>query len=339
MRDAASRSDRLQPDGVAAVRRRCAQLAIVAAALTFVVIVASAFMRHVQAGLSCADWPACYALAAGAGDAQIAGVGVARGVHRLAASGAALLVLAMLLVAWRHPPSRRWAVSALGIVAALAALGVATPGARLPAVALANLLGGFALLATLTAAHAHAGDLTMPSARVRAAAAMATALALLQAAIGGSIAAQSALLACPTLPGCDDLTWSAFFGGGAWNPWHAPSIASGRFVAPPGAAALHVLHRITGMLLMALVLAIAARLWQPRGVLAVALGLALSLVIAGGIAAALVPSSLGATLLHNASAALLVALLARAAVAPTAATATQSTAYDDRAYVPRQALD
>jgi hypothetical protein len=68
--------------------------------------------------------------------------------------------------------------------------------------------------------------------------------------------------------------------------------------------------------LAALVLAIVATLWRPRGGLASALGIVLASALAAGIAAALVPSSLGATLVHNAAAALLVALLARAAVGP-----------------------
>ena len=57
--------------------RRYAIAALVAVALTFVVVVASAFLRHSQAGLGCTDWPACYARVAI--EAQGAGVAFARG--------------------------------------------------------------------------------------------------------------------------------------------------------------------------------------------------------------------------------------------------------------------
>ena len=61
-----------------------------------------------------------------------------------------------------------------------------------------------------------------------------------------------------------------------------------------------------------MVLLVAAKLWQSRGGLASALAITLAIVVGAGIAAALVPFALGATLVHNAAAAVLVALLARA---------------------------
>ena len=297
-------------------RRGYATLALIAAALTVVVIVASAYMRHAQAGLSCVDWPSCYARVGGLADAP--GVAVARIVHRLAASGVSLAVLVMLGFACmqrtRGGVQRGWTLAAVAIVAGLATLGVATPGARLPAVALANLLGGFALLAVLAAAHASTGAVPDVSRRFRALAMATLALAFVQAALGGLIATQSALLACPAFPGCDHVSWREFAAGGAWNPFHAPAEAAGGIVAPSGAAALHLTHRLNGLLLAAMVLVVAARLWRPRGGLASAIGLTLAAGVGAGIAAALVPSALGVTIVHNAAAAVLIALLARATV-------------------------
>ena len=37
------------------------RLAVAATVLVFLVLVASAWLRHSAAGLGCADWPACYA--------------------------------------------------------------------------------------------------------------------------------------------------------------------------------------------------------------------------------------------------------------------------------------
>jgi heme A synthase len=60
-------------------------LASIGAVLMLVVIVSSAFMRLDQAGLSCADWPACYGRV-DRNAAATTGVLAARFAHRVAAS-------------------------------------------------------------------------------------------------------------------------------------------------------------------------------------------------------------------------------------------------------------
>ncbi|MCC6193902.1 MAG: COX15/CtaA family protein [Burkholderiales bacterium] len=273
--------------------RAYAAAAIAAAALTFVVIVASAYLRHAQA------------IAVGA-----AGIGVVRGAHRVAATGVSLVLLLMLWLAFRRRAQRGWTIAAFALVAGLSVLGIGTPGARLPAVALANLLGGLALLAVFAAGYASAAPAAAIAPPVRRLAAIGVALVLVQALLGGLIATQSALLACPSLPVCELPGVSEFLAGESWNPWRAPTAG-----APAGAAWLHVLHRVNGIVLAAIVLVTVVRLWRPRGRLAVLLGLALASTIGAGIAAALVPTSLGAAVAHNAAAALLIALLACVATA------------------------
>lgn len=109
-----------------------AQACLLATAL---IVVLSAFVRH--RGLQ--------GFTAG-GD-----VLVARVVHRVAASVTLILVFAMAFGSFTTRPAlRREGALTLGLLAvalALAALGVVTPGSRLPAVTLGNLLGGFAMLA------------------------------------------------------------------------------------------------------------------------------------------------------------------------------------------------
>jgi cytochrome c oxidase assembly protein subunit 15 len=293
-------------------------LALIAAALTLVVIVASATMRHAQAGLSCGDWPACYAQTGVS--VERSGVAIARNVHRTAATGVSLAVLVMLgfvLTARNQSRSaRRWTFVAAGIVAALAIVGVATPGARVPAVPLANLLGGIALLAVLAGTHASTFAAPVMSRTLHRMVLATLALAFVQAVLGGLIATQSALLACPAFPGCEGASVSAFVDGQSWNPFRPPTDVGGSVVTPEGAALLHVAHRLNGVLLFGLVLAISARLWQARGGLASGLALTLVTGLGAGFAAALVPSALGVTLVHNACAAVLIALLVRAAVSP-----------------------
>lgn len=255
--------------------------AIAAAALTFVVIVASAYLRHAQSM-----------------SVDATAIAVVRGAHRVAATGVALAILVMLWLAFRQRARHGWTIAAFALVAGLSVLGLGTPGARLPVVPLANLVGGLALLAVFSGA---------TSGHVRTLAFTAVALALVQAVLGGLIATQSALLACPSFPMCDLPGVNEFITGESWNPWRAPTGS-----APAGAAWLHVLHRVNGIVLAAIVLVVIVRLWQPRGRLAVFIGLALATTIGAGIAVALVPSSLGAAVVHNAAAALLIALLARA---------------------------
>ena len=239
-----------------------ARMALAAAALTFVVIVASAFMRHTQAGLACADWPACYGriAASPARDAAPStGVRVARIAHRLAATGVLALVIGLLLVAWTQKPAwkregaSRWRRSSSPPRSPCSASRRRARG--LPAVTLGNLLGGYLMLALLAATAAAArdvrGDRAAGASRrapLRAGRAGDRARAFVQAASGGLIGAQYALTACPTLAGCPHLlvrrAWSR---ASALDPLRELSIVDGRVVPPAGAAGLHVIHRALGI--------------------------------------------------------------------------------------------
>jgi cytochrome c oxidase assembly protein subunit 15 len=250
-------------------RRRYAALAAVALALTLVVIVASAYLRHVQAGVRCDVAAECVAQREAI--AQARGTLFARSTHRFAASAVSLVVLAMAVMTWRQRGPgrlpRRWPALALAVVVALALLGVSTAGATRPAVTLGNLLGGYALFAILAVAHAS----LRPPARasdVRKLAIVALAVGFAQAAMGAVIEPQSAL---------------------------------------------HVLHRVHGIVLAGVVALLIVRLWSAPDFLASALTMTLAVGVAAGIAAALAPWALGAMLLHGALAAVLLALLARAA--------------------------
>ena len=304
-------------DGGGRLARLYARLALAAAALTFVVIVASAFMRHAQAGLSCIEWPACYARIA-APDAPATpstGVHLARIAHRLAASAVLALVVGMLLLAWTQRPAWKreggFALGALAIAAGLAVLGIVTPGARLPAVAVGNLLGGYAMLAALAAAWASAAAPDSGTAAARGLAALALALVFAQAFLGGMIGAQYGSLACPTIDGCTRWTWSEL--AGAIDPLRPLEIGDGRVVTVAGTAALHALHRICGLAAAVAALAAALSLARRRPRLAWAIGALLAAGVALGLAAVSPRPALAVVVAHNAAAACLAALLAAAA--------------------------
>jgi cytochrome c oxidase assembly protein subunit 15 len=300
------------------------RLALLAAVLTLAVIAASAYLRHAQSGLPCGEAWSCAAQADPL--ARIPAVEVMRGVHRIAAAGASLLLVAMLAISFRERRERRFTAAALALVAGLAVLGIATPGARIPAVGLGNLLGGFALLGVLAAAHASAGKPAASSRGMRTLALATLALVFAQATVGGLIATQSARLACGSFPWCELPPLDELVAGEAWNPWRVPVVVEGKIVTPPGAAWLHVAHRTLSVLVAVLVLFLAARLWRSRPKLAAFLGLALAAVICAGIAGEVFPPTLGAPVAHNFAAALLVALLAYAAALPSLASAPRSSA-------------
>jgi hypothetical protein len=110
--------------------RIAGHLAGLAALLTLVVVAASAVIRLGASELG-------------------ASMAIARGVHRAAASLAALLVLALFWRALRIAEMRRAAAIAFVLMLALSAVGWATGTQPPPAAALFNQLGGIALAALL----------------------------------------------------------------------------------------------------------------------------------------------------------------------------------------------
>jgi cytochrome c oxidase assembly protein subunit 15 len=314
-----------EPDAALRLRLLFARIAAGAAALTFVVIVASAFMRHTQVGLACADWPACYGVFDAATDGVVpAGVRIARILHRIAATGVLALVIGLLLIAWtQQPPWKKEGLLALGaliLAAALAILGIATPGARLPAVTLGNLLGGYLMLATLSAMAACGASAPAQGWAQRAPLALLAlavlALMLLQSALGASIGAQYAVTACPTLGKCPGFPFDEFRMTAALDPFRPLTIEGGHVVPPRDAAGIFLIHRALGIVVAAVVfvLAIALR-HDDRRIARTLAALAIAAPLAGVAAIAALPS-LALTVLHNSCSALLVAALAVATQRP-----------------------
>ena len=308
------------------------RVAVLCGVLVLAITSLSAFIRLSGAGLGCSDWPRCYgqvlreaqrdeqagigdsdAVAAAARIGDSAAVAGARLAHRVLAVAALLLVIAMVMSCFATMPTLalqgRIALALLGIALFLAVLGRWTSGARVPAVAMGNLLGGFAMLA-LCARMAGSGP-SQQRPRLGAWAWAGAALLLCQIALGGLVSAGYAGLSCPSLTGCD-LSGTA----GGWetlNPWREPRFDTTLPVNPAGALA-HALHR-TGALFTLLVL-------LPLGVLAMRRGrrragavlLALLAVqLALGVLMVVHALPLPLALAHNLVAALLLAVAARLA--------------------------
>lgn len=144
-----------------AIERRRAWLrgsALLCLALILAVTTLSAFVRLSNAGPGCEPWPQCFheratrlaARAAGAAPESEA-VLAARGAHRIAASSALLVVIALVALSLGPRPylqrEGRHALALLALVAFLAVLGRWSAGTVAPAITLGNLLGGFLLFA------------------------------------------------------------------------------------------------------------------------------------------------------------------------------------------------
>lgn len=297
------------------------RLASAAALLVLVVVVASAYLRLSAAGLSCADWPACYGRMANAG-VTTAATDAARAAHRVAATAVSgvLLALLALSLATRQRLQSRLAVAALAIVVGLALLGmatskIATTGAALPAITLLNLLGGFALFAILIGLRASlrvgrppAGTIERPWLRRLARAALV--VVAIQVVLGGFVSARYAGLACPAFPLCGAQSPAGSLAA-TLDPFAPLTVdASGTVVRPPALAALHGAHRVGAhaVLFVAIALAIAL-LRARRTALAVAVMVPVVAEIVLGATSVITGLPLAVVLAHNLVAALLLAAL------------------------------
>ncbi|MCA0239429.1 MAG: COX15/CtaA family protein [Proteobacteria bacterium] len=284
-------------------RAQIRRLARVCVALMLATIVLSAYLRLSQAGAP---------PAAASGVAE----GLARLAHRIVATVFLGLAVALLVISHRPRPALRpegpLALALLVLTLALAALGVVTRGATLPAVTLGNLLGGFVLLALSVrlAAPPTPPASTRPTLQLRRWAAVALLAVVLQAALGALISGAAAAQACGDWADCSRIAGQAGWDAQALNPWLAPDAAA----APgqPRGAWLHLLHRGGAALLLpllAVVAWLALRLGRRATGLAIGALLLLQALLGLWMTASGLP--LAAVLLHNLIAAALLALLAR----------------------------
>jgi len=260
-----------------------------ALALAFVVLAASSNLRLAANGLSCTPWPACYGRPATAQAAQAtASIQALRAIHRVTATMFGLLALALAIAGWRRfRGGERTATLLLLIVTiGLAWLGRHTPS-PLPAVTVANVLGGLALiclLAWMLSAGRQAGG------RIAAIVALGVALAL-QSAGGAMISSRLAGDACALL--CDH----AWLPGAAvlWDLARAGTaveVLGQRDAGQP----LFALHALAGLALLLASFAVGAVHGGNRG--ARRLLLAVAAAVAAGLALKVLDSPLALAVLH-----------------------------------------
>lgn len=306
-------------------QRFIARMAMLGTVLMLVIIAMSATIRLANAGLGCADWPRCYGPAPqqstsspGVARGDGGAVAAARLIHRIAASATFVVIVAILFACLGSRPLL-WhdgglAMALAGLALFLAVLGRWTTGARIPAVALGNLLGGFAMLAVFWWLRLRSAAAPEPQARrhsvLRIAAVAALAVLALQIALGGLTSASFSALACTTFPDCGGRWWPEGISWAAFDPWREP--ARGWALGDSAATAVHMTHRF-GALVAALaagaVALVALRLGDGPRAPAAAVLILLASQIALGALSVLNSLPLWLVLAHNIGAALLLLAL------------------------------
>ena len=303
----------MTPDDARAERlaRLVGALAALAAALTLVVITVSALLRLAQAGLGCEPWPQCYGIALATG--WLAPV---RATHRISALVVALVVLMMFMLAANGGrATARLAViagAALAMIVFLTGIGIITPGTRLPAIALANLVGGMTLLALLWWLFLEARATGRRSnGRIGALALIALPLLVAQIGLGALTHATFGSASCPTLAGCAASDWLPQLSAAAFDPFRPAAGVAGHSLPHADAAAVHMTHRVLALAVAAWLAMVAWRAWRVPVTRAsgMALAAALALQIATGALLVVLQLPLAAAVVHNVAASLLLAAL------------------------------
>lgn len=305
------------------------QMATACAVLVLTITSISAYIRLSNAGLGCSQWPQCYgerlrlAQQGSAATENAATVG-ARMVHRVVAVAALLLIIVMAMACFSARPvlwHAGWlSLALLGLALLLALLGRWSSGARVPAVAIGNLLGGFAMLVLCwrLRRQATAKDevtATPPGAAWwRVGVWCGAAILCCQVALGGLVSASYAGLSCTALPDCGSSVMAFPAGRSAvvleaFDPWREPAFEPSSPANPAGAAP-HMAHRygaVAASLLLPPLGLFAWRCGKPRQ----AWILLLLLAIQVGLGVLLIAFSLPLeiALAHNLFAALLLAAM------------------------------
>ena len=288
-------------------------LALAAVVLTFVVVVAGAYVRLSDAGLGCPDWPLCYGrpIPEKFADAMDEARAWKEMAHRYLAGTLGILLFVLLVAAWRtrHSPWLATAIAAL--VVFQATLGKWTVTLLLkPAIVVAHLAGGMAILGLVVwfflSGTARPG---LPGLRVPAA--IALAVLSIQILLGGWVSSNYAALACPDLPLCLGQVVPPMDFGNAFHVLRELGRTdTGELLPQPALTAIHWTHRVFAFVVVVVVGWAAVQTYRVCKPLGAAIALLVAAQFLLGIANIAFDLPLALAAAHNAgAAALLVSLV------------------------------
>ena len=226
--------------------------AIVAAATTFSLLILGGVVHGTGSSLACPDWPTCY----GEWMPEMTGGILYEHSHRMLGTLVGLLTIGLAIVLHRRRrESRALAIAgwvALALVIFQGVLGGVTVILRLPtAVSTAHLgtaMVFFCLLLWIAWRSRPGASVPAPNdGKLRLWAGIATGALYVQIILGGLVRHTGAGLACPDVPLCHGQLW--------------PGAAAAPIA---GAAHLHMTHRIVGVVVALLVIAVAVSVIRAR---------------------------------------------------------------------------
>lgn len=317
------------------------KLVWITAFLTFDLIVFGAFTRLTDSGLGCPDWPGCFAQAnpflaheqivAAEALLPTGPVTVVKAwiemIHRYLAMGIGVLIVALMAKAWLQTRKTGRSEFAPGLptllfVAVLVqgAFGAWTVTLKLqPVIVTTHLLLGMGLLTLLAWMGARQDRSVTPLASLAPAAPMLRWLAPLalvvlfaQIALGGWVSTNYATLACSDFPLCGGQLVPVMDFEHGFTLWRElGKTAAGHYLPFEALVAIHWVHRNFAFVVLAVLGLAAWRAWPQPALRPIARGIAVVLLVqaASGIATVFLSFPLAIAVLHNAGAALLVAMV------------------------------
>lgn len=318
------------------------RLAVISVLVTATVVALGAWTRLEDAGLGCPDWPTCY----GSITVPLSEQAIARAqalypdqplvaakawpemIHRHFAKGIGLLCIFMAgLALWGYRQDKtipvRHAVFLLLLVCLQGAFGAWTVTMKLfPPVVTGHLLFGFAtftalllLVVRLSPFLRASGD--RAAGRLLPLAVLATAVLVLQIALGGWTASNYAATMCTGLPICQDgwaqvLDWREAF---TIHTYAGTSYEFGPHLEGAAKVTIHVAHRIGAIVATVVLLLLALLLWLKTAApryrrFAGLIGLVLAVQLALGVSNVVFHLPLAVAVAHNFVALVLLQVLA-----------------------------
>ena len=316
----------------ASTARRIQLLTLLTLFLTFDLVLFGAFTRLTDSGLGCPDWPGCYGFASPVGahgeiaqaQAQMPSGPVTHTkawiemIHRYLAMTVGGLILTLAVFAWvrRLKGDSQtpvfWPSLTFLWVCVQGAFGALTVTMKLfPLIVSLHLMGGMTLLGLLMV-QARRSALPKLSSDLRVWVALGLLLLSVQIFLGAWVSTNYAVLACDTVPLCQNALWPDMNFSQAFTLWRPLGMTGeGEVLSFQALTAMHVTHRCFAILLALYLVFLASRLWRLREQRRHAIGLLVVLLVQvlTGISNVVLGWPLLAAVMHTGGAAALCVIL------------------------------